>query len=206
MIVVRRALAALALAAIWAAGSAAPGLAAHGGTNPGAADMLLGDPKAPIKIVEYSSLTCPHCAAFHNDVFPRIKADYIDAGKARLVYRDFPLDRVALQAAVIARCGGADGFFGFIEVLFRTQSSWARSNDPIDALARIGRLGGLKRETIDACLADKTLVDSILAVRLHGEKEFGIGSTPTFIINGEKVVGALSYEHFKDLFDRMAPK
>ena len=168
--------------------------------------MVLGDPKAPIKIVEYASLTCSHCATFHNDVFPRIKADYIDTGKARLVYRDFPLDRVALQAAVIARCGGADGFFGFVEVLFRTQKSWARSNDPIDALARIGRLGGLKREAIDACLADKTLVDSILAVRLHGEKEFGIGSTPTFIINGEKVVGARSYEHFKDLFDRIAPK
>jgi protein-disulfide isomerase len=202
---VGRALAALvALAAV--AGMAVPGLAQQGKEPPGVPDMVLGDPEAPIKIVEYASLTCPHCASFHNDILPRLKADYIDTGKARLIYRDFPLDRVALQAAVIARCAGDDRFFAFIDVLYGTQGSWARASQPIDAMAAVVRVGGLKREAIDACLADKALVDGILAVRLRGDKDFGVNSTPTFIINGEKVIGALNYERFKDILDRMVPK
>ncbi len=200
-----RAVAALA-ALVAVAGMAVPGLAQQGKEPPDARDMVLGDLEAPIKIVEYASLTCPRCASFHNDVLPRLKADYIDTGKARLVYRDFPLDRVALQAATIARCAGDDRFFGFIEVLYGTQESWARSSTPIDALAGIVRVGGLKREAIDACLADKALVDGILAVRLRGDKEFGVRRTPTFVINGEKVVGALTYERFKDILDPMVPK
>jgi protein-disulfide isomerase len=202
VIAVRRVLAALVVMA----GLVAPSLAQQGTGAPGASDMVLGDADAPIKIVEYSSLTCPHCAAFHNEILPQIKANYIDSGKARLVYRDFPLDRLALQAAAVAHCGGGDRYFGFIDVLFRTQETWARSNDPIAALARIGRLGGLKREQIDACILDKALVDGIIAVRLQGEKQFNVELTPTFIINGEKVVGARSYEHFKGVLDRMSPK
>ncbi len=205
MTAVGRALAAL-VALVAVAGMAVPGPAQQGKEPPEARDMVLGDPEAPIKIVEYASLTCPHCASFHNDILPRLKADYIDTGKARLVYRDFPLDRVALQAAAIARCAGDDRFFGFIEVLYGTQESWARSSRPIDALAAVVRVGGLKRQAIDACLADKALVDGILAVRLRGSKKFGVRSTPTFIINGEKVVGALTYERLKDVLDRMVPK
>ncbi len=203
MITRRRALAVLGFAA---SGLAAPGLAHHGGESPVVGDMVLGDPEAPIKIVEYASLTCPHCASFHADVLPQIKANYIDTGKARLVYRDFPLDRSALLAAAMARCAGRDRFFGFIDVLYRTQSSWSRADNPTEALARIGRLGGLKREEIDACLADEALLDRILSARIQGRREFDIRSTPTFIVNGEKIVGAESYERFKEVLDRMLPK
>ena len=203
MTAVGRSLAALAaLAAL----VAMPGLAQQGNEPPGVPDMVLGDLAAPIEIVEYASLTCPHCATFHSDILPRLKADYIDTGKARLVHRDFPLDRVALQAATIARCAGDDRFFAFIEVMYGTQAAWARSSTPIDALADVVRVGGLKRDAIDACLADNALVDGILAVRLRGGKEFGVRSTPTLIINGEKVVDALSYERLKDVLDRMEPK
>ena len=181
-------------------------MAHHGGESPGVGDMVLGDPEAPIKIVEYASLTCPHCASFHADVLPQIKANYIDTGKARLVYRDFPLDKSALLAAAMARCAGRDRFFGFIDVLYRTQSSWSRADKPTEALARIGRLGGLKREEIDACLADEALLDRILSARIQGRKEFDIRSTPTFIVNGEKIVGAESYQRFKEVLDRMLPK
>ncbi len=205
MTAIGRALATL-VAVVAVVGIAVPGLAQQGNEPPAAPDMVLGDPEAPIKIVEYASLTCPHCASFHNDILPRLKADYIDTGKARLVYRDFPLDRAALQAAAIARCAGDDRFFGFIEVLYATQDTWARSSRPIDALAAVVRVGGLQREAIDACLADKALVDGILAQRLRGDTEFGVRSTPTFIINGEKVVGALTYERLKDVLDQMAPK
>ena len=205
MIAVGRALAALA-ALVAVAVMAVPGLAQQDKDPPYAPDMVMGDPKAPIKIVEYASLTCPHWAKFHNDVLPLLKADFIDTGKARLIYRDFPLDRVALQAATIARCAGANRFFGFIEIFYATQESWARSSRPLDALAGIVRVGGLKRAAIDACLADKALVEGILAVRLRGNKEFGVRSTPTFIINGEKIVGLGTYERLKDVLDRMVPK
>ncbi len=124
----------------------------------------------------------------------------------RLIYRDFPLDSLAMRAAVVARCAGREQYFGFLEVLFRTQQSWAGARKPFEALARVARLGGLKREQIDACLADKALIDGILTSRLNGAKEFNVTSTPTFIINGEKVVGAQKYERFEEILDRMLEK
>ncbi len=202
MITRRAALAVLGLAAM---GVAAPVFGHHGGET-SAEDLVLGDPAAPITIIEYASLTCPHCASFHNDTFSRIKRRYIDAGKVRLIYRDFPLDRLAIQAAAVARCAGREQYFGFLEVLFRTQESWAGAQNPFEALARVARLGGLKREEIDACLADKALIDSILTSRLNGAKEFNVTTTPTFIINGETVVGAQEYERFEEILDRMLEK
>ena len=179
---------------------------AHHGGSADTADMVLGDPHAPIEIIEYSSLTCPHCAKFHNETLPRLKAAYIDTGKARLVYRDFPFDRDALYAAAVARCAGRDKYFGFLEVLFRTQTSWARAGDVVAALARIGRLGGLKRQAIDICLDDQALLNGIMASRINGAKEFDISSTPTFIINGEKFEGAQPYERFAEIIERMLAK
>ena len=205
MTAVGRTLAALA-ALVAVAGMAVPGVAHHGKESPFAPDMVLGDPKAPIKIVEYASLTCSHCATFHNDVLPRLKANYIDTGKARLVYRDFPFDQGALFAAAVARCAGPDRYFGFIEVLFRTQTTWAAAADTVEALARIGRLGGMKRAAIDACVANQGLLDSILASRVTGATEFNVTSTPTFIINGEKLVGAQPYERFEEILERMLAK
>ncbi len=188
------------------AGAAVPAFAHHGGEASPVAEMVLGAADAPVTIIEYSSLTCPHCASFHRDTLPRIKANYIDTGKARLVYRDFPFDQGALFAAAVARCAGPDRYFGFIEVLFRTQTTWAAAPDTVEALARIGRLGGMKRAAIDACVANQALLDSILASRVTGATEFNVTSTPTFIINGEKLVGAQPYERFEEILERMLAK
>lgn len=177
---------------------------AHHSSSAEAADQLvLGAADAPITMVEFSSLTCPHCAAFHTDTLPAIKTNYIDTGKVKLVYRDFPLNKAALLGSALAHCGGPTRFFGFLDVLFKSQPSWAHSDDPVTALSRIGRLGGLKAADIEACLNDKELFDRILSSRVEGAKEFDIASTPTFIINGEKHVGALSFEQFAEVFERL---
>ena len=201
----RYALAALGLATLGLAAPAAvhEALAHHSGKSAGGDDMVLGDVNAPITIIEYSSLTCPHCAQFHTETLPAIKTNYIDTGKARLVFRDFPFDRAALLAAALARCAGPERYFGFVDALFRTQQSWARADDPASALARIGRLGGLERDAIETCLNDKAPIDRILASRVDGAETFGVESTPTFIINGEKIVGAQPYERFVEVFERL---
>ena len=182
---------------------AKPAFAHHSAGGGDDSEMVVGAADAPVTIIEYSSLTCPHCATFHGETLPLIKANYIDAGKARLVFRDFPFDRQALLAAALARCAGEARFFGFVDVLFRTQKTWARAADPEAALGRIARLGGLKEDEITACLADQTLLDSIMQSRLKGSQEFEIKSTPTFIINGEKVVGAQPYEQFEEIIERL---
>ncbi len=125
-----------------------------------------------------------------------MKEAYIDTGKARLVYRDFPLDRPSLRGSMMARCAGRARFFGFIDTLFKRQMSWSRADDPVEALARIGRLGGLSKSEFDACMKNKATEDQVLAVRLEGEKKFGVNSTPSFIVNGRLYPGAMSFEEF----------
>lgn len=201
----RDALGTIGLAAfgLTAYGLAKTARAHHSATAAPGDEMVLGVADAPITMIEYSSLTCPHCAAFHVETLPAITANYIDSGKARLVYRDFPLNKAAVLAAALAHCAGPEGFFRFIDVLFRSQQSWAMADDPASALARIGRLGGLKGDQIDACFNDKALIDRILASRVEGARDFEVAKTPTFIINGEKIVGALPYEQFEEIFERL---
>ena len=167
-------------------------------------DRILGKADAPITIVEYASLTCPHCAAFARDTLPKIKAEWIDPGKAKLVFRDFPLDGSAVKAAVLARCAPPDKFYGFIDVLFSSQESWARNPDPTPGLARIAKLGGMSEEQLNACMADNALQDKVLASRLTAEKELKVESTPTFFINGTKLTGALPYEQFDEALKKAA--
>jgi protein-disulfide isomerase len=162
-------------------------------------DMILGDPNAPIEIIEYSSMTCPHCAAFHVNTLPELKAQYLDTGRAKLVFREFPLDRVALGVSVSARCMGEERFFDFIDVMFRTQEQWSRSEDPIGEIKKIVRMGGQDPDMVDACLEDQALIDGILAIRLAGDEEYNISSTPTFIVNGENTAGNMSFEKFDEL-------
>jgi protein-disulfide isomerase len=170
-----------------------------------AADELpepsLGDPKAPVTIIEYASLTCPHCAEFHTTVLPALKERYIDPGKVRMIYRDFPLDQQALNAAVLAHCAGPDRYFGFLDVLFETQESWAHAADPVAALKRLGKLGGLTEQEIDACMADEALTERILRTRLEGQNQFQIGSTPTFVIDGKTYSGSRDVDEFAALID-----
>jgi len=169
-------------------------------------DHILGNPDAPITIIEYASLTCPHCAHFHNDVLPDIKTNYIDEGLARLVFRNFPLDRVALLGAQIANCAPDGSYFRIIEVMFRSQEQWASSNDPAAALEQIGRSGGIAPDTMQACIDDEALVEKILRRAQEAQVEYGLNSTPSFVINGQVVKGAKPYEEFDQIMREMLPK
>jgi protein-disulfide isomerase len=163
------------------------------------AERVLGKAEAPIVITEYASLTCPHCARFHKETLPKIKAAYIDTGKAKLIYRDFPFDGLALRAAAMARCAPQERYFAVLETLFAQQENWSRAKDPLVALGNIGKLAGMSQATVDACFKDTKLMDSIVQIRLDGEKTHGVDSTPTFIIGGKKVSGAEPFETFDKL-------
>ncbi len=170
------------------------------------AEMAMGRDDAPVTMIEYSSLACSHCAAFHRDVLPKIKETYIDTGKVRLVYRDFPLGGLALVAAMVARCGGRQKYFGFIEVLFRSQAQWSRSDNPRRELARVARFGGISQTDFEACLVNEPLMTDIRERAADAQQKFGIDSTPTFIIEGEKIVGARPFEDFRDVIEKALEK
>lgn len=172
----------------------------------GAGEHVLGKKDAPVTIVEYASLTCPHCANFHTKELPQLKKDYIDTGKVRLVYRDFPLDRLALAGSVLAGCFESDRYFPILGVLYDGQSRWAGSKDPMKALSQIARLGGMGQAKFDACFKDKALQEKILKQRLEGTNIFKISSTPTLIVNGQKYNGGLTFAQLKAIIDPMLAK
>ena len=167
-------------------------------------DRILGHPEAPITIVEYASLTCPHCAHFANDILPEIKKEWIDTGKAKLVLRDFPLDEPALRAAMIARCAPPDRYYAFADTFFAAQEKWVRSTDYREALARLAKLGGMGKEEFDACLANTALENKIVEGRLKASQELEVNSTPTFFVNGSKLAGAPTLEEFEKLLSSLA--
>lgn len=160
-----------------------------------------GDPNAALTMIEYSSLTCPHCAAFHEGALPKIREAYIQTGKLRLEMRDFPLDQYALRAAAMARCAPENRYFPLLDMLFKQQSKWTHASDPIGAIKQIGRLAGVRGEQADACMSNEALLDGILKIRLGGQQDHDISSTPTFVIGKEKVVGAQPFETFKKAID-----
>ncbi len=162
------------------------------------AERVIGKADAPITITEYASLTCPHCARFHKETLPKIKAAYIDTGKAKLVFRDFPFDGLALRAAALARCAPQERYFAVLDTLFQQQETWSRAKDPLAAIGNIGKLAGMSQATVDACFKDTKLMDSIVQIRLDGEKQ-GVDSTPTFLIGGKKISGAQPFEEFDKL-------
>jgi protein-disulfide isomerase len=166
--------------------------------DPRLQEMVLGKADAPITIIEYASLTCPHCARFHAETLPQLKAEFIDTGKARLIFRDFPLDQLAFAGAVLARCGGPDRYYTFLNVLFAQQGQWATSSDPKGALTQIGRLGGVPSDQFEACLADKALADQILNSRLEGNQKHNVSSTPSFVIGGKTYAGNLTIAELRE--------
>lgn len=168
-------------------------------------DRVLGDTDAPVTMIEYSSLTCPHCAAFHADTLPALKERFIDTGQVKLVYRDFPLDESALNAAVVAHCAGPDRYFAFLEAMFSSQQRWARAADPREALIQLAGLGGLSRETVEACLNDDAMVDAVLQSRLSGQENYDVRSTPTFVIDGTIVSGNRSVDEFATVIEAALP-
>lgn len=159
-------------------------------------DRVLGSPDAPVTIFEYASLTCPHCARFANEVLPKVKQNWIDTGKARLVFRDFPFDQLGLRAAVLARCAPPTRFFPFVDYLFKDQANWAQMRDQTLALERAANLGDIPKDTAAACLRDTKTTDYVVGERFKAEKEYGVNATPTFFIKGNKLVGEQSYADF----------
>ena len=169
-------------------------------------DRILGNPEAPITIVEYASLTCPHCAHFANDVLPELKKEWIDTGKARLVLRDFPLDEPALRAAMIARCAPPERYYAFADTFFAAQEKWVRSGDYREALARLAKLGGMGQAEFDTCIKNTDLENKIVEGRLKATQELDVNSTPTFFVNGSKLAGAPTKEEFEKLLSGLAAK
>lgn len=152
-------------------------------------EMAQGAEDAPVTVIEYASFTCPHCADFHADQYKRLKADYIDTGKVRFIFRDVYFDRYGLWASMIARCGGEERFFGMTDLIMKGQSEWARAGGPnqiVAELRKIGRLAGLGEEQLDACLQDAEKAQTLVAWYQENAEADGIDSTPSLVINGEK--------------------
>jgi protein-disulfide isomerase len=163
-------------------------------------EKVIGNADAPVTIVEYASMTCPHCATFHAATLPAIKEKYIDTGKARLVFREFPFDPRAEAGFMLARCSN-DKYFAMVDVLFKQQRNWASVENAKDALLQIARLAGFSQESFEACLTDQKLLDDIRAVRQRGANDFKVEATPTFFINGDKYSGALPVDEMSAIID-----
>lgn len=182
------------------AGAAAPHLA-EAAANPQQADRTVGRPDAKVTVQEFFSLTCTHCAAFANETFPRLRKGLIDTGKVVWVFRDFPLDQVALLAAQVARYLPPERYEAFILALFANQDRWAFAEgvNPQDELWKIAALAGMSKATFDQAVADTGLRDWILQQRANAQKEWNVDATPTFVINGRKYAGERSYDEFVKL-------
>jgi len=162
------------------------------------ADKVKGDTAAPVTMIEYSSLTCSHCASFNAVTLPQIQSAYIDTRKVKLIYRDYPLDTVALSAAMVARCSG-DRYFAVLDRLFQTQATWASSSDVTAAIKTAVAPVGISAGEVDACLALTDLRDGILAMKAGGHDQYGVSGTPTFIIGAQTVVGAQPFAKFDEI-------
>lgn len=161
-------------------------------------DVALGPATSPVTITEYASMTCGHCANFHETVFPKIKSEYIDSGKIRWVFREFPLDIKAAAGSMLARCIAKDDagkYFAVIDMLFKQQNDWVTKNTT-ETLTRIGKQAGLSQQAVEDCLKDQALLDKIAADQKFASEVLKVSSTPTFFINGEMVKGATSFEEF----------
>jgi protein-disulfide isomerase len=167
-------------------------------------DRVLGKSDAPITIIEYGSLTCPHCAAFDAEVLPKLKEKWIDSGKAKLAFRPFPRDDVDLHAAAVALCVDPTRFYAFIDAIFASQEQWIAAPDHKAALARIALLGGVNKTKFDACWDDKAVGDKLLASRLVASQQLGVDSTPTFFINGKKFDSAPTADAFDAALTKLA--
>ena len=163
-------------------------------------ERSIGSPDAPVTMIEYFSLTCPACASFHNDVYDDLKKKYLDTGKVRFVYKEFPRDGVDLRAGMMARCADPRRYSGLIQVLFKSQPNWTRARDPIAEIAKIGRLAGIDDARFESCLASEALANGILAERQNASAR-GVRSTPTFDIGGQLYAGSRSIEELSEIID-----
>ncbi len=164
-------------------------------------DMTLGSETASVTIVEYASMTCPHCAAFTINVFPKLKSEYIDTGKVRFIFREFPLDLKAAAGSMLARCvakNDAGKYFAVVDTLFKQQADWAAANT-VELLKRIGKQAGLSEDSFNACLKDQATLDGIKATQEYAADTLKVNSTPSFFVNGNLVRGETTFEGFEKL-------
>lgn len=201
----RTLLGAVALTALATAipGLMRPALAETPATAPEVADLVIGNPDAKVTVVEYASYTCPHCATFHARVFKELKANYIDTGKVRFIYREVYFDRYGLWAAMVARCGGEMRYFGIQDMLYAEQADWSGAGGAVDvvaALRKIGLKAGLTNEALDACMQDGAMAEAMVAKFQKDSAADGIDSTPSFVINGKKH-GNMTYADLSKLLD-----
>jgi protein-disulfide isomerase len=167
-------------------------------------EMTLGDPDAPVKVVEYASYTCPHCANFHRDTFKEFREQYIETGRVHFTYREVFFDRYGLWAAMIARCAGPERYFGVADLIYSTQDQWVREPDPAavaESLKRIGLQAGLDREAVDACLEDGEMAQALVSWYEENATRDGVRSTPSFLVNGELHSGNMSLGRLGELVD-----
>jgi protein-disulfide isomerase len=164
-------------------------------------DHTIGDENAPIRIIEYASLSCPHCMAYHLETFPQLKEQYIDTGKAVFIFRNFPFNAPALHGAMLAECAGDKQYFKYINVLFKSQDKWAFDRDHMAALRNIAKVGGMGEEAFDACMADEDLQNRLIAHMSLAAAVLKIESTPTTFINGEKLSGFKTIDELKKHID-----
>jgi protein-disulfide isomerase len=205
----RRSTLALAIAASAALGAAAQPLMARPGDGPSEVavealmnqpelpDLAMGNADAKVTIVEYASMTCGHCKQFHTNVLPDLKTKYVDTGKVRLVFREFPLDPRAFAASMLARCAGGDKTLPLIGALFEKQADWAHvKENPTPKLFEIAKQAGFTQESFDKCLTDQALLDKLTAIRTRAAETFGVSATPTFYVNGKKLTDPPTLEGF----------
>jgi protein-disulfide isomerase len=168
-------------------------------------DLAEGKADAPVTIIEYASMTCPHCANFHKTTYPALKTKYIDTGKVRFIFREFPLDELAVAASMLARCAGGDKAIALIDVLFASQDKWA-ARDPLPVLLQISKQAGFTQASFDECLKDQKLYNNILAMRERGSKDYKVESTPTLFVNGKMIKGGATIEELDKAIAPLLPK
>lgn len=167
-------------------------------------EIALGKEDAPVKIVEYMSLTCPHCAHFAVTTFDTIKQKYIDTGKVRFVIREFPFDPRAAAAFMLARCAPQEQYMPMVEMLFKQQIAWASPDvDGRAALLQMSKLAGFTEDSFTKCLTNQKLLDDVNSVRERAAKDFGVNATPTFLINGKRYAGDMSVGAMSKLIDSL---
>ncbi len=166
-------------------------------------DKVLGKEDAPVTIVEYASMTCPHCKNFHEGALKEIKEKYIETGKVKLIFPEFPLDNRAIAASMLARCAPADKYFPMLDILFAQQSEWSTSSDPRPILFNISKMAGFSKESFEACIANADIFNGIKAMRARGGDKFEVNSTPTLFIGGVKFSGELSFKGVSAAIDAL---
>lgn len=195
-------IAALGLSGLAAAQEAAKPAAAPAVTGPQYKEFVIGDAKAPVTIIEYASLTCTHCQNFHMTAYPELKKNYVDTGKVRFVFRDFPLDGLSMAGAMLARCAPGDRGMKLIDLIFKNQNTWIRSEKPFEPLKGYAQLAGMTTDEVDACLKNETMLKAVREVQNTATNLYKVQSTPTFFVDDEKVEGDRGYQYMADLIDK----